>query len=57
MDSNGGDWVRSTELTTPWIWVEIATELPALSAPVAVSLYWPSGHCVPSLPLPSQVKG
>jgi hypothetical protein len=28
----------------------------AVSVAVAVSLYFPSGHCVPSLPLPFQVK-
>ena len=57
IDSSGGDWVRSTESTTPCIWVETATELAALSVAVAVSLYLPSGHWVLSLPLPFQVKG
>src|SRR5258708_14600258 len=33
------------------------TLLPETSLPVAVIVYLPSGHCVPSLPCPFQVKG
>src|SRR3984893_5524052 len=57
MVSSGGDWVRSTEETTPCTAVVTPTELPEPLVAVAVSLYWPSGHCVPSVPLPFQVKG
>ena len=46
----------STESTTPCTSVEIATLLPPESLPVAVSVYVPFGHCVPSVPLPSQTK-
>src|ERR1700726_2585480 len=54
---SGGDCVRSTELTTPTTWEVMPTELPEPSVPVAVILYCPSGHWVPSVPWPFQVKG
>ena len=38
IDSSGGDWVRSTELTTPSTWVVTATVLLAESLAVAVSV-------------------
>src|ERR1700748_3663978 len=57
MFSSGGDWVRSTAPTTPCTWAAMPTLLLATSLPVAVIVYLPSGHCVPSLPWPFQVNG
>jgi hypothetical protein len=54
---SGGVWVRSTELTTPCTSVVMPTELPEPSVAVAVRVYWPSGHCVPSVLCQFQVKG
>src|SRR5581483_8947059 len=57
MVSSGGDWVRSTELTVPCTCAATPTGLPEASLPVAVIVYLPSGHCVPSLPWPFQLNG
>src|SRR3569833_3568173 len=57
MVSSGGDWVRSTDDTELCTCAAIPTLLLATSLPVAVIVYLPSGHCVPSLPWPFQVKG
>src|SRR5438105_15105796 len=57
MVSSGGDWVRSTDDTVPCTCAETPTLLFEASLPVAEIVYLPSGHCVPSLPWPFQVKG
>src|ERR1700756_760656 len=57
MVRSGGDWVRSTDDTVPCTWAAMPTALPEASLPVAEIVYLPSGHCVPSLPWPFQVKG
>src|SRR5438067_11752596 len=57
MVKSGGDWVRSTDDTVPCTCAAMPTELPEASLPVAEIVYLPSGHCVPSLPWPFQVKG
>src|SRR3954453_7197264 len=57
MVSSGGDWVRSTDDTVPCTCAAMPTLLLATSLPVAEIVYLPSGHCVPSLPIPFQVNG
>src|SRR3954469_19805265 len=57
MVSSGGDWVRSTDDTVPCTCAAMPILLLATSLPVAEIVYLPSGHCVPSLPIPFQVKG
>src|SRR4051794_3502641 len=57
MVRSGGDWVRSTEDTVPCTWAATPTLLPEASLPLAEIVYLPSGHSVPSLPCPFQVKG
>src|SRR3954454_377920 len=57
MVSSGGDWVRSTDDTVPCTCAAMPILLLATSLPVAEIVYLPSGHCVPSLPWPFQVKG
>src|SRR3954452_15207892 len=57
MVSSGGDWVRSTKETVPCTCAAMPTLFPDASLPVAEIVYLPSGHCVPSLPWPFQVKG
>ena len=55
MDNSGG--LRQIDrIDQAPIWVETATGFPEASRAVAVMVYLPSGHCVPSLPLPSQAK-
>src|SRR6478735_12051156 len=57
MVSSGGDCVRSTDDTVPCTCAAMPTLLLATSLPVAEIVYLPSGHCVPSLPIPFQVNG
>ena len=46
----------STELTTPSRGGD-RNRVAAKSLAVAVSVYWPAGYWVPSVPWPFQVKG